>query len=176
MSFSQAELLRRFAGLVQIGTVAEVDYETARFKAKVGDLTTAWRPFNCVITKRSKHWQPLRVGAQVVLLCPDGDLSSAYVVAHLFSDSVGADRSSGDLDSVTFEDGSVVEYDSAAGQLIVRAKSSVLIDAPLVRITGDLAVDGGITSGGDQIAAGVSQINHKHDGVATGGGTTGKPV
>ena len=176
MSFSQAELQRRFAGLVQIGTVAEVDYEAARFKAKVGDLTTAWRPFDCVITKQAKYWRPLRVGAQVVLLCADGDLSSSYVVAHLYSDSVGADRSSEDLDSVTFEDGSVVEYDSEAGQLILKAKSSVLIDAPLVHITGNLTVDGTITSGGDQIAAGVSQVNHKHSGVATGGGTTSKPV
>ena len=176
MSFSQAELLRRFAGLVQIGTVAEVDYESARFKAKVGELTTAWRPFDCVITKHRKHWRPLRVGAQVVLLCADGDLSSSYVVAHLYSDSVGADRASGDLDSVTFEDGSVVEYDSAAGQLTLKAKSSVLIDAPLVRITGDLSVDGEITSVGDMTAGDISQINHEHDGVATGGGRTGKPA
>lgn len=41
---------------------------------------------------------------------------------------------------------------------------------------GDIQVNGSITSTGDQIAGGISQKNHTHGGVQSGGSTTSKPV
>lgn len=41
---------------------------------------------------------------------------------------------------------------------------------------GDIQVNGKITSTGDQVAAGISQVNHIHGGVESGGSTTSKPV
>lgn len=43
-------------------------------------------------------------------------------------------------------------------------------------INGNLTVNGQLTSTGDIIANGVSLINHKHSGVTTGSGKTGKPT
>ncbi|WP_296966948.1 phage baseplate assembly protein V [uncultured Desulfovibrio sp.] len=43
-------------------------------------------------------------------------------------------------------------------------------------IEGDTTQKGNISSTGDQIAGGVSQINHPHTGVQPGSGQTGKPV
>lgn len=45
-----------------------------------------------------------------------------------------------------------------------------------VVITGDTTQTGAITSTGDQIAGGISQINHKHDKVTPGLGITDKPI
>lgn len=42
-------------------------------------------------------------------------------------------------------------------------------------ITGAVAVNGSVSSTGDQIAGGISQTGHVHSGVQTGGSTTGGP-
>lgn len=44
------------------------------------------------------------------------------------------------------------------------------------KIAADIDLDGKLESTGDQVAGGVSQRGHEHDGVQPGGGTTGKPV
>ncbi len=41
--------------------------------------------------------------------------------------------------------------------------------------TGNIDIKGSITSTGDQKAGGISQINHTHSGVQSGGSATGKP-
>jgi phage baseplate assembly protein V len=52
--------------------------------------------------------------------------------------------------------------------ILVKAGTKVLLDAPLTQLTGALDVGGPITcdstidSAGDQIAGGISQINHRH--------------
>ena len=45
-----------------------------------------------------------------------------------------------------------------------------------VAVNGSIHVTGTVTSDGDQVAAGISQVNHVHDGVQPGGGNTGEPV
>ena len=44
-----------------------------------------------------------------------------------------------------------------------------------VSIQGDISQQGSHISSGDQVAGGISQINHTHTGVQPGGGNTGKP-
>lgn len=43
-------------------------------------------------------------------------------------------------------------------------------------ISANMALDGTLQSTGDQVAGGVSQMGHTHEGVQSGGDTTGKPV
>lgn len=52
---------------------------------------------------------------------------------------------------------------------------AVTITSPQVTINGPLQVNGGITSTGDQVAAGISQTGHTHGGVESGGSNTGGP-
>ncbi|MBR0643982.1 phage baseplate assembly protein V [Plastoroseomonas hellenica] len=71
--------------------------------------------------------------------------------------------------------GGVVEV-HAASQILLRAPR-VVIEAPDgVQITGDVTVEGTITSTGDQTAGGVSQQHHRHGGVEPGGGNSGEPA
>ena len=51
-----------------------------------------------------------------------------------------------------------------------------VLGADYMAIEGDTTQNGKISSTGDQIAGGVSQINHPHTGVQPGSGQTGKPV
>lgn len=71
-------------------------------------------------------------------------------------------------DVLHFKRGRVIEVETLT--LKVKAETAVEFDTPVIRTTGR------IESAGDQIAAGVSQINHPHDGVAKGNQQSGKPV
>ena len=59
---------------------------------------------------------------------------------------------------------------NVTGVLNINAKAGIVIDSPTITLTGSL------TSKGDQVAGGISQINHKHLGVTSGSQITGIPV
>lgn len=71
-------------------------------------------------------------------------------------------------DSLVFRRGRVIEIETMT--LKVKAGESVHFDTPIIRTTGR------IESVGDQVAGGISQIEHVHDNVLNGQGSTNKPV
>ena len=71
-------------------------------------------------------------------------------------------------DVVHLKRGRVIEVKTAT--LKISADTAVEFDTPVIRTTGR------IESAGDQVAGGVSQINHPHEGVMPGPGQSGKPV
>ena len=71
-------------------------------------------------------------------------------------------------DKFHFKRGRIIDIETVT--LNVKATDSVNFDTPLITTTGR------IESAGDQIAAGVSQVNHLHDGVKQGTEQSGPPV
>jgi len=71
-------------------------------------------------------------------------------------------------DSLVFRRGRVIEVETVTFK--VKAEASVDFETPLIRTTGR------IESAGDQVAGGISQIEHVHDNVLNGQGSTNKPV
>ena len=71
-------------------------------------------------------------------------------------------------DYLQFKRGRVIEVETVT--LKVKAEAAVEFDTPLIRTTGRIESDG------DQVAAGISQVNHVHDNVLNGLGSTNKPV
>lgn len=71
-------------------------------------------------------------------------------------------------DRIHFKRGRVIDIDT--GTLNIRASTAVNIDTPT------LTQSGKIVSNGDQVAGGISQIQHQHAGVQPGNGQTGVPV
>lgn len=65
--------------------------------------------------------------------------------------------------------------DDGAAFVEVDAGGAVTITSPQITLNGPVQVNGAITSTGDQTANGISQINHTHGGVESGGSNTGKP-
>lgn len=69
----------------------------------------------------------------------------------------------------------------ASESITLNAKQKIVLDAPDTQITGYLevkeqvTVDSDIVSMGDQLAGGISQINHTHGGVESGKSNTAKP-
>lgn len=71
-------------------------------------------------------------------------------------------------DYLVFRRGRVLEVETLT--LKVKAEKEVAFDTPLIRTTGRIESDG------DQVAGGISQIEHVHDNVLNGQGSTNKPV
>ncbi|MFO3723942.1 phage baseplate assembly protein V [Pseudomonas sp. HLMP] len=71
-------------------------------------------------------------------------------------------------DRLHFKRGRVVEVDTATFK--VNAEAAVEFNTPVIR------TNGRIESVGDQVAAGISQIEHVHDGVMRGEASSNKPV
>lgn len=65
--------------------------------------------------------------------------------------------------------------DDGSAFVEVAADGAVTITSPQITLNGPVQVNGAITSTGDQTANGISQINHTHGGVESGGSNTGKP-
>ena len=71
-------------------------------------------------------------------------------------------------DKFHFKRGRVIDLETVT--LNVKASDSVNFDTPLIRATGR------IESAGDQVAGGISQMEHLHDGVEKGDKQSGPPV
>lgn len=65
--------------------------------------------------------------------------------------------------------------DDGAAFVEVAAGGAITITSSQITLNGPVQVNGTITSTGDQTANGISQINHTHGGVQSGGSNTGKP-
>ena len=114
-------------------------------------------------------------GAEVLAAFIGGDRSHAVVL-------VAADRryriqamASGEVaiytdegDYIHFKRGRIIDIETQT--LNIKATTSVNIDSPVINQTGE------IVSLGDQVAGGISQINHIHGGVQAGNGQSGVPV
>lgn len=71
-------------------------------------------------------------------------------------------------DYLVFKRGRVIEVETVT--LKVKAETAVEFDTPVIRTTGRIESDG------DQVAGGISQIEHVHDNVLNGPGSTNRPV
>lgn len=71
-------------------------------------------------------------------------------------------------DKVHFKRGRIIDIETET--LNIKASTAVNIDTPVINQTGQIISDG------DQVAGGVSQINHPHGGVSRGNDQSDPPV
>lgn len=166
MSYQDTEFDRRLGNLVRLGAVAAVDLVGHAVQVDIGTADepqlTDFLPWMTRRAGRTRTWSPPDVGEQVVVLSPGGELAMGVVLpGALFQDAFPPNGTAGSLERTTFPDGSVVEYDATAHQLLVnvgtgkvlvicnqatvQAAGSVTLDTPSTHCTGDLVVDGQAT-------------------------------
>lgn len=95
------------------------------------------------------------------------DLSDAFCIVGPQSQAKKISGISTTAAQLRTDDGSAIIELAAGG--------AVTITSPQITINGPLQVNGEITSTGDQVAGGISQIGHTHGGVEPGGGSSGVP-
>lgn len=163
-SYESTEFSRQLANLLRVGTVTELDPATARVRVSTSGLTTDWLPWAASRAGNTRQWSPPRVGEQVILASPYGDLGQAVVMGSIYSDDKPPPASSQDQETVVYPDGSTVDYNSAtntltvtvagAGNVVVNCKvatvnaeTSVTLNTPDTFCTGNLTVAKNLTMG-----------------------------
>lgn len=150
-----AELFRLISNLIRIGTVFAVDLQARPAKVRVasGDLESNWLPWLELRAGRTRTWNPLTVGEQVLVFSPDGDPAGGVVLAGLNSDAIPAPSDSEAEHVTDYPDGARVTYDHQSGKLtavgitsaFVEASDTATVKCPEITLDGNVTVTGLLT-------------------------------
>lgn len=144
-----AELFRLISNIVRIGTVFAVDLKSRPAKVRVssGDLESNWLPWLELRAGRTRTWNPLTVGEQVIVLCPDGDPAGGVVLAGLNSEAIPAPSDSEAEHVTDYPDGARITYDHHTGKLTAVGIKSAFVDASETATlkSPDITLDGNVT-------------------------------
>lgn len=190
MSFALAELERRLANLIRVGTIQAVNPATARATVAMGGTITAPLPWLTHRAGAARTWWSPSAGEQVLVLSPGGDPAQGVILPSLYRSAHPPPVSDPAKQITVYADGTTVEYDTethemnvdCVGTVNITAAGTVRIEAPTTTIAGDLAVEGQVTAagdvtttGGDVVAGDIHLKTHKHTAPAFGG-TTSTPI
>lgn len=173
-----ADILRRLANLIRLGTVTAVDHEAERCTISSGKLTIPNRPWLALRAGSSSDWDPPTVGEQCILLSPSGETAQGVALIGLYSKHRPAPSNSATVRRRKYPDGALIDYDHSTHTLsaTLPAGGKAQLTAPGgVTIFGNVDITGTVTVSEDVLAAGISLVNHVHSGVQSGPSTTGAP-
>lgn len=125
-----AELLRKLGNIAAVGTISEVVEAKALVRVTLLDRVTDFLPVLMFANSFKKHFIPLRVGEQVIVVSPYGEASSGFVIRGIFNRGCREPELANDTTEVIeFEDGTVVMYDTKAKHLFMNAVGDITIKA-----------------------------------------------
>jgi len=157
MNAELSELLRLILNLIRIGTIADIDYDLQRVRVKVGDNTTAFRPWGVFRAGDAQTWWPPSMGEQVILLSPEGNFDNAVVWPAVYSDKSPPPSTNPAHHTTRYKDGAVVQYDNVAhaltatlpdGTSVSAVPGKVTSNAEDTLCTGNLTVEKNLTVNG----------------------------
>lgn len=170
-------------GELEYGRILSVDLVSGRVVVAIGDVETQPIRWFTGGSGGTRFWSRPKIGEQVMVVAPSGDIAGANALRGLDCDAFPA-IGDPDRELVQFEDGAVIAYNPTSHKLevVLPAGAMVSIVAPGgvtldcdVRITGDLTVGGKADVADDVKAGDVSLQKHKHLGVQPGSGLSGAP-
>ncbi|WP_129124130.1 phage baseplate assembly protein V [Veronia nyctiphanis] len=172
MSLNTSELFRRFENLVRIGTIAAVEHKTKQLRIQSGELLTDWLDWPAEMGRNYIRWRPLRLGTQVVFVCPSGDPAQALIVSILYSNQLDTPSTNEAIDLIQFDDGTHLSYNIESGLLDVTSIKQISLRAQHINIKGTssfeitspkIQINGPITQqNGDITSDGISVQQHTH--------------
>lgn len=166
-----AELSRRLANVVRLGTVHSADYQSARVRVQYDEtdegepVITAWLPWVTTRAGNDRSWWAPEVGEQVVVLSPGGELVNGVVMPAIYQQDHTAPESDPNKHVTVYEDGTRIEYDREAHRLAVKVVGDMALDVDgdvSAAVGGDFAADVGgdaaVKANGDVLVDGSSVV------------------
>jgi len=160
--YALADLTKRLSNIIRIGTIFEINYQTAKARVKIGELETDFLPWANSNSGSNNIWNPPEIDEQVVILSPSGDLSQAIILPSLYKNN--ASDSDQNIKSITYQDGSKISFNVSSGTLDLDLKGDVII-----KVVGNANIEG------DNINITASS-NITLDGNVDLGGSGGQPI
>jgi phage baseplate assembly protein V len=122
-----------------------------------GGMVSHALPVLVSCSSKNKSYALPDVGEDVICLFLPNGAQRGFVIGSFYNVNNPKPVTSADKQNITFEDGTVVEYDRASHQLTINVHGNANITA----------------QGGDVVVNGVSLVNHTHPDPQ--GGSTGAP-
>lgn len=142
---------------------------TLTFPVKAGDEGLLVVSSRCI----DAWWQS--GGVQKPMESRMHDLSDCMLILGPMSQAKKIDNVSDTTVQLRSDDGTLfVEVDKPNGTVKLKSPTKIVLDSPLVELTGEMKAVGEITAKKD--ADNIKVTTHKHAGVQTGAGQTGEPV
>jgi len=144
-------------GVIHFGTVVEskASEGKALCRVKIHERVTPLLPVQRIGNSVVKIWIPPLVGEQVIVLCPNGNTDSGVVLPSIFNTECREPKGANSANLIV-EIGSVrIECDESQCSII--SPSMITLDTPLVKMSGDLVVDGEISDSRGDLTG------HTHD-------------
>lgn len=168
MSYAVAELDRRMAAMMMVGTIEEVDHANARCRVRVGDWVSAMLPWASLGAGQVRSWRPPSKGEQAMIMSPSGDPAGGFVLPGFYTDQhQQANDNRGNVTAQNYPDGAREHYDHeahehvlnvpAGGRIVLQIGGTtleltsegstlktpkLLVDAPESTFTGKVQVQG----------------------------------
>ena len=106
------ELERKINNIVQIGTIVEIDNKKALARVNILGRVTDFLPVKMIGNSFIKVFIPVRIGEQVMVVCPYGNANSGFIIPSIFNANCKEPAgSSPDLAIVEFSGGVRIESD-----------------------------------------------------------------
>ncbi|MFT8555436.1 MAG: phage baseplate assembly protein V [Zymomonas mobilis] len=159
-------LNRKIANLVAFGVVKSASATGAI--VTISEIDTPELPWATTVNKNLSIWVPPKVGTQVIVIAPNGDLNSAAIIGQLPSDSHPLPSKSESEIVIAFGDGTLIKYDLSDKKFTGDFAGGATLKFPQgLEIIGDLAVSGKVTADSvsgktDVTGGGVSLKTHTH--------------
>ncbi len=161
MSWDEAEFRRRLLSLVQYGEITE-QVEGGRYMVQVDDDDHDEKPSivgpfakMSLSGEGESYNAPIAIKSQVALLCPNGDLSMAFILGVIPKDSVLKDKTF-DAPELIYSDGTSFKYEKSSKTLTVKVADggklnvkvldgAVTIESPSLEFKGNTTISGTLT-------------------------------
>lgn len=198
MNTSPIENERRLQSIINRGIVTQVDHAAARCRVQIDGLETDWLKFTSARIGKVKIWNPPSIGEQVLVISETGELSTGLVTTSFDYDDQPMPSANADTFEIHCDDGASFIYNHVTHNLGVTlpddsvtslVSSSVQISARDVAFDcTNFNVNCSTYSVGCQSYSLDSQTNnqkgtltingqpylaHNHNGVESGGSSTG---
>ncbi len=158
IEFEIAELLRRIENMLRLGTVAEIDHDTAKVRVQY-DVDEQGKPiltnliqWGVESASDNIEWNPPKIGEQVLIAAQSGNMAIAKVIARFYQTNFPAPSNIETLHKKQYSDDAVFSYDTSTKQfdiiLPAGGKINFVADGG-ISITGDIDLTGSLKATGD---------------------------
>lgn len=156
--FKIVELANRLEKILLLGIVSAVDLANSKVRVEYatddnGDpALTPWIKWGVQNASDNIEWNPPKVGEQVMLGCPSGNIALAKIITRFYQTNYPAPSSADNIKLMNFSDGAVISYDTAAKHLAVELPAGATLAlnaAGGLTLTGDVTLNGKLTATGN---------------------------
>lgn len=198
MNTSPIENERRLQSIINRGIVTQVDHAAARCRVQIDGLETNWLKFTSARIGTVKIWNPPSIGEQVLVISETGELSTGLVTISFDYDDQPLPSANADTFEIHCDDGASFIYNHVTHNLGVTLpdESTTKINSSCILLS---AIDIGINCTNYRVACdnyeisssnytlnsstnsqngtltinGLPYLEHNHNGVKSGGSSTG---